>query len=68
QISTSSPDFDERVILWCRFIDDIFVIWKGNETSARDFVAFLNNNYNLHLSDQSSKQQIAFPDVEVIVQ
>ena len=31
------------LILWVRFIDGIFLIWKGDKDSLTDFLDYLNN-------------------------
>ncbi|KAJ1205904.1 hypothetical protein NDU88_001325 [Pleurodeles waltl] len=69
QISSSIAEYEEKVVLWCRYIDDIFIIWKGDVESALNFVARLNDNeYNLKLTEQHSNTSIQFLDVEVTVE
>lgn len=58
----------EHVIMWARYIDDIFCIWKGSEADANDFVKTLNSNeFNLEFTSQFSKNTIEFLDLELTV-
>ncbi|KAJ1108228.1 hypothetical protein NDU88_005610 [Pleurodeles waltl] len=69
QVSSNIADYEDKVTLWCPYIDDIFIIWKGDVQSALNFVAALNDNeYNLKLSEQHSNTSIPFLDVEVNVE
>ena len=29
--------------VWWRYLDDIFMIWTGNEDELREFIEYLNN-------------------------
>ena len=50
-----------QVLLWIRYIDDLFIIWKGSEESAIRFVNNLNqNNLNLHFTSHISSKTVVF--------
>ena len=36
-------EWSNYVIIWVRFIDDIFLIWKGDIDSLTEFIDHLNN-------------------------
>lgn len=40
-LNTINP-FHEHINVWKRFIDDIFIIWNGDEKSAKQFITWLN--------------------------
>ncbi|KAJ1218754.1 hypothetical protein NDU88_006330, partial [Pleurodeles waltl] len=68
QVSDKLTQFESNVVLWCRFIDDIFVIWRGDEEAALQFVRDLNTNeYNLRFTEHLNPRCIEFLDVEIAV-
>lgn len=53
-----------HVLLWLRYIDDIFVIWTGSQQTLDTFVDLLNNNiYNLKFTVESNPSKIYFLDL-----
>ncbi|KAJ1155753.1 hypothetical protein NDU88_008482 [Pleurodeles waltl] len=53
-----------RAILWLRYIDDLFIIWKGTEEEAIHFEDKLNNNdLNIGLTYNISSSSIEFLDI-----
>ncbi|KAM4029694.1 uncharacterized protein ACNLHF_022451 [Anomaloglossus baeobatrachus] len=55
-----------RVLLWTRYIDDIFLIWQGSFDFLLVFIRELNSNTrNIRLTYQCSTDSIAFLDVLV---
>ncbi|CAJ0952754.1 unnamed protein product [Ranitomeya imitator] len=56
----------EKVCIWVRFIDDIFVIWQGSETDLTSFIQLLNNNtLNIKLTCKYSQTNIDFLDTKI---
>ncbi|XP_077117394.1 uncharacterized protein LOC143773978 [Ranitomeya variabilis] len=56
----------EWVIFWARYIDDIFLIWRGTPNELKFFFQNLNiNDLNIHLSFNFSYHQVEFLDVLV---
>ena len=39
---------NKKPALWLRFIDDIFMVWQGDEASLKTFLEFCNNFSNKH--------------------
>lgn len=51
---------------WKRYIDDIFLIWRGSADELEHFRDFLNtNNYNLKFTMEYSSNRISFLDILV---
>uniref|UniRef100_A0A8C5LSF6 Reverse transcriptase domain-containing protein n=1 Tax=Leptobrachium leishanense TaxID=445787 RepID=A0A8C5LSF6_9ANUR len=56
------------LVLWRRFIDDVIIIWRGDEISLRNFVESLNTNeYNLKFTSNINKQTIDFLDLTIYI-
>lgn len=55
-----------RVILWLRYIDDIFVVWHGEVQEALQFIDDLNHNErNLTLTSTISRGEVEYLDTKV---
>ncbi|KAJ1185013.1 hypothetical protein NDU88_001809 [Pleurodeles waltl] len=55
-----------RAVLWFRYIDDLFLIWKGSEKDAIQFIQKLNeNDYNIRLTYNISPSSIEFLDTKI---
>ena len=55
------------IIDWIRFIDDIFLIWKGDESSLTTFVKYLNGVESLiKFTHEKSYKSVNFLDTNVI--
>ncbi|CAJ0921591.1 unnamed protein product [Ranitomeya imitator] len=62
----SSPLFVAHVHAWYRFIDDVFMIWKGTKEECITFFDILNSNpYNIFLTYSISNSDITFLDLRV---
>ena len=48
--------FDRKPSIWLRYIDDIFFIWNGDETSLKHFIQFCNS----YVSNNHMKCTIKF--------
>ncbi|CAJ0928466.1 unnamed protein product [Ranitomeya imitator] len=58
--------FAAHVHAWYRFIDDVFIIWKGTEEECITFFDNLNSNsYNIFLTYSISAKDITFLDLRV---
>ncbi|XP_073510776.1 uncharacterized protein [Phyllobates terribilis] len=56
----------DKVLLWLRFIDDIFVIWQGSEEDLRSFIDDLNkNSQNIILSSKYDQVSMDFLDLSI---
>ena len=52
-----------NIILWKRYIDDIFFIWKGSETSLLDFIQEANTYHNtIQFTFEYSRTEAKFLD------
>ncbi|XP_067121815.1 uncharacterized protein [Centruroides vittatus] len=60
------PQYSSNMVLYKRYVDDVFIIWKTN-TNIFDFVGRMNNNpYGLTLKiDQMSNTKIHFLDIDI---
>ncbi|CAJ0968772.1 unnamed protein product [Ranitomeya imitator] len=64
-----SLSFATHVHAWFRFIDDIFILWKGSEEDCVDFFNNLNcNPYNIYLTYSFSASEITFLDLKIFPQ
>lgn len=58
--------YTEHVILWQRYIDDIFLIWNGPEEALKSCLKAMNHNtMNLFFTMSYDHQQINFLDVTI---
>ena len=60
--------FSQRVILWKRFIDDVFGIFHGSPSEFTFFFGFVQSHFEefgLELTHEFSKTNLAFLDVNV---
>ncbi|CAJ0963256.1 unnamed protein product, partial [Ranitomeya imitator] len=56
----------ERVLLWTRYIDDIFFVWQGTAIDLAQFVSSLNDNdRNIRLTPVWDSERIDFLDVTI---
>lgn len=60
------PDYSDHVLLWLRYIDDIFFIWTGDTEKLLDFKTDLDSALEtISFSLDHSITQVHFLDVEV---
>lgn len=58
--------FKDNIKMYCRFIDDIFLLFKGSQTDLIAFHDYLNKtNKNIRLSLEYSKDRIHFLDLTI---
>lgn len=59
-----NTDWKGMLKCYCRFIDDIFLIWKNGEESLKEFLELLNNIHpTIKFTSEYSKHKINFLDV-----
>ncbi|XP_067129075.1 uncharacterized protein [Centruroides vittatus] len=60
------PFFQHQIILYARYVDDVFILWKNN-SSALQFLQEINKNpYGLTLAlDQESASNVNFLDLSI---
>ena len=57
----------ECILDWIRFIDNIFMIWKGDSNSLEEFIKDLSNAApSINFTHEVSKRQVNFPDTTII--
>ena len=62
------PYITNKVKVFLRYIDDIFIIWTGNLTQLKNFLKDLNNQQESIKFDYSiSKNSVAFLDTLVYI-
>ena len=60
-------DWSNYVIIWVRFIDDIFLIWKGDIDSLTEFIDHLNNAApSIKFTHEISTNSVNFLDTTVL--
>ncbi|XP_069500915.1 uncharacterized protein [Ambystoma mexicanum] len=58
--------FQNNIICWLRYIDDVFVIWKGNEEKADQFLQWLNlQNRYLKFTSNISNKEVNYLDISI---
>ncbi|XP_069610910.1 uncharacterized protein [Ranitomeya imitator] len=64
-LSLSDPASSiDRVPLWTRYIDDVFMIWQGPIHSLQEFMSSLNNNsINVRITYHHDSHSVEFLDV-----
>lgn len=56
--------FQTSIRVWKRYIDDIFVVWRGSEESIQQFLLWLNSrNPFLKFTVEFNKSHLAFLDL-----
>ncbi|XP_078539298.1 uncharacterized protein LOC144824087 [Lissotriton helveticus] len=64
-----SDTMQNNIVMYKRYIDDIFIIWQGNDKDAESFAVTLNENMlNLKFTCTTSNVNIQFLDLELYVQ
>ncbi|CAJ0958129.1 unnamed protein product [Ranitomeya imitator] len=62
------PSAADQVVGWFRYIDDVLMIWSGDETSLSKFMQDLNSNsFNLKFTYLWDKTKINFLDITLCV-
>jgi hypothetical protein len=65
--SILSNVFLPNIMIWKRYIDYIFVLWRGDEKQLQAFYAFLNScSEHLRFTMQSDTHQISFLDLLIL--
>lgn len=58
--------FKEHILFWGRFIDDVFILWEGDEHLFQDFVQTLNiNDLGMHFTSEIHTREITFLDLNI---
>ena len=61
--------YKHKPLLYCRYIDDIFIIWTDGEDSLNDFLTHCNNqNKHIQFEQTISSRSIPFLDVSVTLE
>ena len=57
-----------RPYVWWRYLDDIFMIWTGNEDELREFIEYLNDLHpTIKFTSEQSSSSVAFLDTTVSI-
>lgn len=57
-------EFSDNILVYKRFIDDLFIIWRGDEGSALNFVEKINkNDWGVTLTPKFNQQNIDLLDL-----
>ena len=60
----------EKVLIWKQFMDDVLMLFKGNENECKQFVEFLNTLMPgvIKFKYEFSHQKIQFLDLEIFIE
>ena len=54
--------------IWWRYLDDIFMIWTGNENELKEFIDYSNNlSPTIKFTSEHSSTSIAFLDTSIYI-
>lgn len=68
EVDVVYPSQRPELCLWARYIDDILLLWKGDEETLHEFMATLNNNERgIVLTYELSSVSIHFLDLEIAI-
>lgn len=68
-LNPTTNNFFSNVLLYKRFIDDIFVLFRGSENSLKSFLEYLNScSDHLKFTMTYDKNQISFLDLLIVKQ
>ncbi|XP_077155825.1 uncharacterized protein LOC143818374 isoform X2 [Ranitomeya variabilis] len=60
------PSFAAHVHAWVRFIDDVFILWRGTKEECEEFIGNLNSNpFNIFLTHSLSTSETTFLDLKI---
>ncbi|XP_023239320.1 uncharacterized protein LOC111637945 [Centruroides sculpturatus] len=63
------PDFNDDIILYARYVDDVFIVWKKKPDLAAFTETFNSNAYGLSLrAEQQSSTNVHFLDIDISLQ
>ena len=70
QFFNSGHELLEHILLWKRYIDDVFMLFKGSEVQCQAFVDWLNSIMPgvIKFKYQYSREKIEFLDLEVKIE
>ncbi|XP_053575468.1 uncharacterized protein LOC128664684 [Bombina bombina] len=61
-----SDTFNNKVLMWVRYVDDVLVLWDGSVEEFHDFVHELNHNdRNIILTSETNKTELNFLDITI---
>ncbi|CAJ0962602.1 unnamed protein product [Ranitomeya imitator] len=61
---TDATPLSSNILMWARYIDDVFAIWQGTEKDLLKFIDELNvNDFNIKLTCHYSRERVDFLDV-----
>ena len=58
--------FQDKPLIWFRYIDDIFMVWTHGNEKLDSFIAYLNNiHFTIKFTSERSTTSIPFLDVNI---
>lgn len=64
--SEEQEDMNSHVLLWTRYIDDVFILWQGDSDTFASFLTTLNNN-QIGLKFTFEINEVALPFLDVFM-
>lgn len=63
---TSNNPFTSKIHIYKRYIDDLFLLWEGNEKEAEEFTDYINQNpWGIKFTLNYSEEEIQFLDLNI---
>lgn len=60
-------EWENHIIIWVRYIDDIFLIWKSDQDSWINFINYLNNVVpSIKFTHEISVHSVNFLDTTIL--
>ncbi|CAJ0939001.1 unnamed protein product [Ranitomeya imitator] len=67
-IFNENNPFSNNIVFFGRYIDDLIIIWKGEDMLITDFIKYVNNtDFNLSFTFNTSKTSINYLDISLSV-
>ena len=62
----ANNQYEKHIVVWLRYIDDVFLIWRGEEQVLKEFFTWIDSrDANLSFESSYNIYQIHFLDLMV---
>lgn len=69
EIETIYQNRNPNLLLWRRFIDDVIILWEGDQASLDEYIITINNNNrNLTFTVETDQNSVNFLDLVIFKQ
>lgn len=57
-----------QVVMWARYIDDVFLQWDGSCSEIQEYIKSLNSSdRGIYLNNEASQKEICFLDLKITI-